>query len=170
MIFWILLGIAIVAVIASFAYGVQEDLGIGFGFLNAFLATLIAALVGGLLMLLLSIWFGPSYQFQGEKEHGLVALQTSSSIEGRSYFLGSGYINGKRTLNYITDDGGAFRVESADADDSVIYQDSDSPTVTVHEWDLVNPWFAPWSFGHRHTYTFHVPEGSILSDYTVNND
>lgn len=168
MIFWILLVIAIVAVIASFVYGLLED-GIGIAFLVAFMAALISALIGGLLALLLSIWVTPNYQFQGEKEHDLVALQTSSSIEGR-FFLGSGYINGKRTLNYITDDSGAFRVESADADDSVIYQDSNEPTVTVHEWDLVNPWLAPWSFSHKHTYTFHVPEGSILSDYTVNND
>jgi hypothetical protein len=169
MIFWILLGLTIAAAITVFILrrlDGWDDLGDSI-FLTA-LTALGGALIGLILMLVLSIWFGPVFQFKGEADHQLVALKTSNSVEGR-FFLGSGYVNGQRTLNYITDDDGAFRIESADAAQSVVYQDSDEPTVTVHEWNLENPWFAPWSFGHWHTYTFHVPEGSILSDYTIDN-
>ena len=168
MIFWILLGLAVVAVVSVYIYaGINE--GFGWAFAPAAATAAIAAFVGGLLMLLLSIWFGPSSQYRGEADHKLAALQTADTVNGR-FFLGSGYVNGNRTLNYITDDDGAFRIESAAARNSVVYQDADSPTVTVHEWYLENPWFAPWSFSHWHTFTFHVPEGSILSDYTITNE
>jgi len=169
MIFWILLALVIIATVWAFIWGLNDWAGgIGMGFLCAFGAAVLGAVIGGLLMLLLAIWFGPTAQFKGDSEHHLVALQTSSSVEGR-FFLGSGYINGERTLNYITDDDGAFRIQSADADASIVYQDSENPTVTVFEFSFENPWFAPWSFGTTYTYEFHVPEGSILSDYTIDN-
>jgi hypothetical protein len=169
MIFWILLGLSAAAVIITFIWWLREE-GIGVAFLTAFLAALISSVVSVVLMLVLSIWFGPSYQFKGSNDHELVALQTDSSLQGRSYFLSGGYINDVRVLNYITEDGGAYQLGEAVAANSLIYQDSTDATVTINEWDMENPWFAPWSFGHTRSYEFHVPAGSILSDYTVTND
>lgn len=168
MIFWILLALAIIGVIITFVYNAYE--GVGFAFLTAFLAAVVGGVAGLIIIAVLSIWFGPSWQPKGSNDHELVALQTDSSLQGRSYFLSGGYINDVRVLNYITEDDGAYQLAEADASASLIYQDSTDATVTINEWDMENPWFAPWSFGHTHTYVFHVPAESILSDYTVTND
>jgi len=168
MIFYIVIAAVLIAVVWIVIYATIYD-GLGIGLLYGILTAICGAVIGFLLMLFASIWMLGPYHNVGKEDHSLTALQTSSSVEGRTFFLGSGYINGKRTLNYITNDGGAYRVQSADAVDSVIYQDSETPIVTVYEWDLENPWFAPFVLGHKHTYDFHIPEGSILSDYTIDN-
>lgn len=100
----------------------------------------------------------------------LQALSTSSSIQGRSFFLGSGYINGVRTLNFIVhqSDGG-FRVEQANASDSLIYEGTQQPIVSMTFHSYSNGWVIPWDIRQSTTYRFDVPAGSVLEGYTVDN-
>lgn len=68
---------------------------------------LMGGLIGGFVVF--AIAFGAtSHQanhFQSEQTYTLKALSSSSKVEGR-FFLGGGYVDGVRTLNYITETNG----------------------------------------------------------------
>jgi hypothetical protein len=115
-------------------------------------------------------WMFPAkHEFKTET-FDLAALSISSEIEGRTYFLGGGYIGEDRTLNYIRQDtSGGYLVRSVKTDDAIVYQGSDKATVTMHFYEQINPWLAPWSWTNDVVYDFNVPDGSILSDYTISN-
>lgn len=108
----------------------------------------------------------------------LRSLGTASETEGRFYFLGGGYIDEQRTLNFITQDeitGGNY-VRSVAADDSVIFEDSsEAPRLETWESSVTKTgdtfWF-PFTFPSTKTvttYKFYIPEESILNDYTISN-
>lgn len=170
MIFWVLLGLAVIATIIITVGAVYDDGPIRL-FLGLVVGGLISVGVGGLLFAICVafFWNGLTPVKTGATERDLVALQTSSTVEGRSYFLGSGYVDGKRVLNYITVDDGAYRVESSDAVNSWIYESDEDPIVRVEHYDFVNPWLAPFALGGADAYSFYIPEGSVLSDYTIDN-
>jgi hypothetical protein len=104
----------------------------------------------------------------------LKALATSSKISG-SFFLGSGYVEGKRTLNYITADGDRNYIRQQDASASVVIEDitTGQPHMLALEQCYDSGWIMPWKMckdiNEGVAYEFHVPAGSVLSDYTVDN-
>lgn len=173
MIFWILLGIVgAVTLFTLFShwFGPSGDFvgAIGYSILAAIIATVAAVII---LFFGFATWMLADPTVKSTHEYSLSALSTNSEIAGRSYFLSGGYVGEKRTLNYIREEGdGGFVLKSVDADYAVVYQDSDTPTVTISYFEQANPWLAPWSFDRGWTAEFHVPEGSILSDYTVTNE
>lgn len=100
----------------------------------------------------------------------LRSLGADSSIEGRSYFLGGGYVGEKRVLNYIGENGdGSVQLFQADASDSRIFEDSDQASLTVKYSHTEMDWLVPFKSDWDFKYEFHIPEGSVLSDYTIDN-
>jgi uncharacterized membrane protein len=178
-IFWILIGAIALTVIITFyntAYWNGGGWDVGDGLAMAGVGAIISALIAGLLFLVaMAISFGVTGwnyldTWSVTKEtHSLTALKTASSVEGRSYFLGGGYIDGKRVLDYIEAKDGAYYVKSSDADDSVIHEFSGKPYVK-HEHSVGGFWWlAPFPLGDGDSHDFYVPEGSVLSDYAVDN-
>lgn len=181
MIFWILIGLVIVVVVIAFftdAKPIRKG-GLWYwqdGFASAGWAALASSVVAFFLFavaVLITFAASPHYldTWSASKDtHSLTALKTDSSIEGRGYFLGGGYVDGKRVLNYIQTDGDAYYVKSSDADDSVIHESDGKPKV-IHEHVVGGFWWlAPFPLGKGDSYDFYVPKGSVLSDYTVNNN
>jgi len=170
MIFWILVALTAIIVIGTFAVNVTDPYG-GFGFALAasFLALIISAVVGFLTIMFCSL-IPTNHDLIRDDTHKLKALGNNTTTTGRFYFLGGGYIDGKRVLNFISEhNGGAIKVEKADAEDATIYEGNDTATVRVRHFDHNNGWVTPWPLGSHTTYEFRIPEGSVVESYTLDN-
>lgn len=162
----IILGAIVLAFVVSLVHTQRRD-----GYLvgdDVFGAVLGAVLAGFFTLLALLVISGVSSPSTTETSTELRNLNTGSETSG-SFFLGSGYVDEERVLNYIErDSDGGNRVYSVEADKAVIYEDTDSPRlVTVAaahgEW-LWGAGNAPFI---ERTYKFYVPEGSVFEDYTI---
>lgn len=174
MIFWILAAASLFAVgwcIWRFWVGALQPETIIGGIFGSFLILLAGVFFGGVLTFggsaLLYLTVQP--QVHVERNETLRAVSASSSIQGR-FFLGSGYVNGVRVLNYISAEKGYSELRQANASASRIFEDeSAAPYVTVYEWAKEAWWIAPGRYGAGETFDFHIPEDSILEDYTIDN-
>ena len=171
MIFWILLVLAVIATIGTVIYFI-DDMGTLVGaFPGVIVGVSMSMLIGGLIIGGLNILIPHEYD-TAETTTELRAIDTGSTIKGR-FYLGSGYINGERTINYIEQisdgDGTYSTVRQASAGSSRIFEDADQPTVTDYKFTFYKPWLFPGAFSENHSYDFHVPEGSVLEDYTIDN-
>lgn len=170
MLFWILLGVIGVAVVWAFLTGLLESYGgIGDAFMLSFATAFLSALAGGLVLLVVGFTFNVDAvgTQTGSDRYQLRAVGTGAGMHGE-FYLGTGYVNSTEVLNYITQSpAGDVRVDSAKASDSVVREDG-GKAVDVQHWRMDGPWwFVPWDFGHRDTYTFHVPAGSVQGGYEV---
>lgn len=105
-----------------------------------------------------------------EVRHPLKAIGTTDTVRGQLY-LGGGYIEGQKTLSYIEEqsgkDGTWSVVDSAYASDSRIFEGEDDPYVLVRTVDSSNYFISPWQVHTTDEYDFHVPAGSVQSNYEV---
>lgn len=165
MIFWILVAIVILLTI----WHVMEEGAIGFlmGVVHVCWASLV------LILALIPVAFGGlHYQDRTDFEpQNLRAIGSDSDIEGRFYFLGGGYVNEERVLNYIAEKDGYSYLGVAEASRSKIFEDeSQSPYVDTYKVDFSNGWFVPWVVFTHTYYEFHIPADSVVEDYTVLNN
>jgi hypothetical protein len=168
MLFWVLIALVVLLTV----FFVWREMGDSYGMpvMTGFLALFLGVVVAGLIFLACS-WFIPQeVEKVSTRTHALKSMGTSSALNGRAYFLGGGYINEKRVLNYISQrEAGAIRVEQAEAEDSVIFEDTNKPTVTVDHYDYLNKWVSPWPIWGTDKYTFHIPAGSVVESYSLDN-
>lgn len=165
MIFWILLVAAVVAVVITFWWWFLED-GWAYAFLFSFATAALAFIVGAGLLALAALIPGEK---RTDETFELRALATSSTVHGR-FFLGSGTVDGKRTLNYIAKEDGYSRLGQGVASASRVYEDTERPTVTEYTFWYSNGWVVPWEVVTGYSWDFHVPAGSILEDFTLTNE
>lgn len=168
LIIWTVL--AALVVVGVFIFWIREDgwWGVALGFL----ISLIVAIIWGLGVL--GIWGatvtnGAAFESKSVDSE-LRAFSVGDSIEGRSFFLGGGYVDGKRVLNYIVQRDGFSTIEQVNADESRVYEDETaSPYVEVKTFSVEMWWLilGPVSTGTR--YDFHIPDNSILENYTIDN-
>lgn len=172
MLFWIFL-VLLIVVVGIVAYTQLSGYGDGFdAFMASVLTLLFGGIVGGAIIGILLSTNGHNVEHvkSSEETLKLKALTNDSKLAGRSYYLGS-YIGQYRTLNYITETNGAVRVESAFASSSTIYEDTpQNPTVKVEEYKKRLSWLLPWDLSGYTTYEFHVPSGSVLEGYSIDNN
>lgn len=167
MIFWILAVIVALITLGAFVVGIEDGFLWGLG--TALWAALISGFIGGLVFLLFCL-IPLNADLVSDNTHRLKALGNSNAIEGRSYFLGGGYVKDKRVLNFITQrEGGAIRVEQAKAEDSTVFEGAQESTVQVRHFDHNNGWVAPWPLGSHTEYIFRIPADSVLESYTLDN-
>lgn len=162
MLFWII----IILIVAAIAYSIwaEGDWLMGIPIL------LLGTIFGGIVLMLCATFIPTNMDLVSKQTISLKALGTSSSQQGR-FFLGSGYIDGKRVLNFIQQgDDGSIRVGQANAKDSVIFEDADKGTVTTEHFDYNNGWILPWPIGSTDKYEFHIPAGSVTESYTIDNE
>lgn len=174
MVFWILLGLTIIGMVAMFMRGYDAD-GVGWGLFLAFIVAMGAGLIVGILGAIASFaWSHP--EVQKIEHYHLHALDSGGTqIEGRfngGIFLSYGYINGERQLNYVIErkDGG-FELGKAPGDDnSVIYYKTGDPKVTITTYHYVNAWLFPWDIAaDSSVYEFDVPKGAVSNTISVDN-
>ena len=168
MIFWIFAGIAAVAVILVIRFTIIERDAIHL--LLAFaVSCAIAAVATVVIAISLAIWPGEWQETNVETE-SLAAIGASQSVQGQSYFLGSGYIDGKSALNFIANNDGTFQVRMASGDGSTIRETAKTPEdakVTTRTYKLRNTWIWPWNISTGTTWEFEVPAGSIQTSFDI---
>ena len=179
MIFWIILIVLAVAAICVAGFFARYDAWYGRTIrfsVRRFLSTLISGV--GIGAVILSVYSAVAYEMVGTTGYtttttSLQALKTDSETSGRSYFLGGGYINQNRVLNYISkDDGGAIRLDSVYVERATIYEGYDDPRMETYDF-YSDSILVPWRIDNRwlDNYSFFVPTGSVLTDdYTVDNN
>lgn len=162
MLFWIIVTLIVAATTYAIWQGYDWFDGVPVFFLS---------IIGGAVVLFICAILIPSHvDLARENTTSLKALGTSSTQQGR-FFLGSGYIDGKRVLNYIQQDtSGAIQVKHTDAEDALIFEGSDKATVTKKTYDFNNGWILPWTIASKDKYEFHIPEGSVTESYTIANE
>lgn len=114
MLFWII----IVLIIAATAYAIWQ----GYDWVDGIPVLFLTSIAGLVILFLAAVFIPCNVDLVNEKTTSLKALGTSSKVQGK-FFLGSGYVDGKRVLNYIQqgDDGG-MRVAQVDAKDALIFR------------------------------------------------
>lgn len=165
MIFWVLLVVAVITIAATYIYNAMDD-DWAWAFLPALLTAIISLVVGGGLLALALLIPGGKHT---DETYGLRAISSSSTVQG-SFFLGAGYVDGKRTLNYIAQEDGWSRIDRGIASASRIYEDAEKPTVIEYTHWYSNGWVIPWEFKTGYSWDFHVPAESILEDFTIANE
>jgi hypothetical protein len=103
-----------------------------------------------------------------DNSYALRALANNTNLEGRQYFLGGGYIGEKQVFNYMTQsEHGAIRLQSMDAAQATIFEDTNTPHLRVIKTERFLPSVVPWDLGSTMHYDFHIPAGSVLETYNV---
>lgn len=169
MIYFILCGIVVLGV---FIWTFQ-DVDV-LGYIGSFLISALFGTIGvGIVTLVFTVISMSLPGTPGETRQELRALGNSSSTSG-SFFLGSGYVDERLTFSYITrDEKGGNRLESDEANDVVVYEDSEDQAYRLQPTKIVDGdwwWLAPGVTGLTvdvGTVEFHIPEGSIDSSYTI---
>jgi hypothetical protein len=171
MIFILIIVLAVAGIITGIIMHLKDDYGAGsavgfMSFLFGGVAVMVVAMVASLTSAATTVE-------TGSERVTLTALSTSnSSTTVTNYFLGSSTVDGVKSLNYITEvedgDGTWSSVESAAADDSRIFQDeAGAPYVVITTFVGRSPILVPFSLSDSVTYDFHVPEDSVVSDFSV---
>lgn len=173
MLFWVFVVVWLVAIVSMWGFFLDEYT---YGVVGPFLMWLVSAVLVGLG--LLAVWGGLAYlnahelKSTHEHRHELRALDSGSAIQGRSYFLGGGYVGTERVLNYIVrNEDGSSELGYTDADNSKIWEDEqDKPYVIQIKREYGNWWFA-LDEGYRDTYEYHyhIPAGSVLESTQITN-
>lgn len=172
MLLWIFLGACVVLSAIAFHLGAKY----GFDFMDAFgpaLATFfVSIIVFGMALIIVVGSNSHTIKYRDTEvyEWELMALGNNTQTEGRSYFLGGGYIGEKKVINFITKDHkdrGSIRVEQLDAHTVKIFEGSEKPhlirTTTVSSME----WAVPWDLDSVRHFDFYIPAGSVLESYSV---
>lgn len=171
MLFWVFLVVWSVAFISMWRFFFEYDSGVG-----PFFMWLVSVVLVGLG--LLAVWGGLAYlnshelKDTNEYRYELRALDSDSAIEGRSYFLGGGYVGEERVLNYIIrNEDGSSELGHTDADKSKIWEDEqEKPYVIQIEKQYGNWWFDfDGVFKYTYEYHYHIPAGSVLESTKITN-
>lgn len=146
----------------------------GVGFIQTWLLFGVTSLViPGFMAMFNSAWWSHGSdvapnQYVEKERYSLEALATGDSMSGR-FFLGSGYVSGSQKFEYITkDEDGRIYVENVGTRRASVIEDEETaPYLQVEEAWVYNPDILPWPVQRDDRYTFHIPEGSVLSGYEV---
>lgn len=176
MAFWIYIGVVALVFVVVFLVNLNvwnNFVGESLGY--AFISTALAAFVLGVALGVTSSAgrdAGAEYKFVGDRTVSLKALDTASGVQGRSYYLGGGYLGTERVLNYMTKDAdGYVRLASAPAWASAVKEDASAGEARVKIYDVEKrqDWLWPWPSSRYLNYEFRVPAGSVVEGYTVDN-
>lgn len=99
-------------------------------------------------------------------EH-IIALNDSTGVNGRSGFLGSGYVEDELYYYYMTDTKEGFQAKKIKAEDTYVRY-SDKPiveTYTATNFKNKLLWFIALPIKSFHIV--YIPEGSIIENYRI---
>jgi hypothetical protein len=167
---WIILAIIAGLVIAFLAFGAiwtEKGTGVGERIWYSVLALfmIITGVFGVSLISNLVASFAVGDHCESNGSNNIAALQDNSSTSG-SFFLGSGSIDDQAVFYYYAANNGEYSLLHTIADNVIITETDDTPQ--VYYWKAVsdNKFWYVGGFAHC-SPTFHVPKGSIISNYTL---
>lgn len=137
-------------------------------FFNAFFFSFITSMLSMILIIFLYLVI-PSNTSEHSYEEQPLRTLGGNSVEGEYYLTGK-IIDDERYITYmpveITDEKeNLVTIKDILAKDSkIIINDTKEPYLKITHSEKNISWVTPWAFGLGSTYTFYVPEGSVLSD------
>jgi hypothetical protein len=185
MIFYILSIVLVLVALAIVVYTFLDNISwaglfssLGYTLLVAFASACAGLLILGFYSLIASAGT-PLHETTGE--YNLKALSNDSKQVGEyagNIFVSYGYTDEERTINYIWQDSeGFYHLEQTSVDNSKIREvpNGTEATITVIHHEAEDTAWIPanWSFAEDWSsdeYIFTVPEGTIGSDLTIDNN
>lgn len=175
MLFYILATVVIIIMLVAFCSDYDYDgfwyslwLAIVSGFISAFISFLILGITAPL-----ASWLPTSSVTEVQEPIKLKSLGNSSSVEGEGHqFLisGSMTVDGKRVINYTSQDGDWLTIDQVDAKKARIIEDGSKELIITETYEKAG-WWTPF-YNHDDDddlYEFHIPEGSAVNDFVVDN-
>lgn len=156
--------IGITFIIHEYAYWGFDIGDIVIGILFAVVSFIV--MIG--ITLLISLF--PSTELVKVQTNSITALKDNSKHNG-SFFLGSGNVGDDQYYFYIKETSKGKKMNKVNTDDSYIKEESVNPYVVRYEHHYKSG-FAKILFGERNLlksdeYIFHVPKGTITTDFNV---
>lgn len=141
----------------------------------SFFVGFLGAAAGLVLALVIGATFPPREYDINVTSKELVSIVDQTTINGRSYFMGSGIINEKMTYFAYYKDSQGFKVQKSYADHSIIRYTDSQPKIEYHtkvyrKYPKSYRYFGINVDHPRHdfiTYVYYVPEGSIQNHFTL---
>lgn len=166
--FWFILAgiiafcLVVAVVVDEWDFG-EPGIAIFFGFLFGS----IGAFLAGSMLNLLGAWIVGDHS-ELEVKHELLALSDTTGPSG-SFFLGTGSVNEEASFFYYEKLERGAHLTHVDADDAIIIEESDldEPYVDVLVQHSNNTfWFSDF-IAEDESYEFHIPKGSIATNYSL---
>lgn len=162
--FWILIGPAIVVAYVTFKWrrskyrsaDIYDYLGPTVAF---FLSGLIIGALGNGIT---SIVMPTKYL---DTSNQLAAMNDGSGVSG-DFFLGSGVLRESPSFTFYSRTGNAYTLDHVDAEYAEIIETKGKPEVVWHECVQQSFWFALVP-ACGYSVTFHVPPGSVKSQFVL---
>lgn len=146
-------------------YSIVDGLrtGVGFG-LAMFVVGAIIGVAGAVA--------NPGAQAPVELHTDIVLMNDGTSTSGR-FSIFSGYIETTEAYRYYyrQSDGG-LKFASVPANDSTVYEDSESPYFISHCYKYVKSWYSlnPLDKIYCESYSFHVPKNSVAPGVNLDGE
>lgn len=139
-----------------------------FGFFDWIVASLLC------LFVLFFVWLGVLWVVGSSLPHTIqhenvevVALQDGATTQG-SFFIGTGFVDGKQVYSFYERSGEGVKLEQVDAKDVVVYQSASKPHIVRESgceggWQ----WIAPCVYDRNKVTEIHVPAGTIKENFVL---
>ena len=164
---WIIIG-AIAGLVIGIAISSNEYFTFGEGFVTT-LCTMVAGVLTGLIVFLLSSCIADccaEKTYYTVEDTDIYALQDNMTTEGR-FFLGSGHIDNELKYFYVKQTDVGYTISNVDVDNAYIQYTSDRCYVEKQQGKF-NNWFVRLIAEPMDVrYIFHIPEGSIINNYSI---
>lgn len=143
-------------------YHISKGALVGSISLGAFIGAVVGAVIAIPISILIGFLFPASLDYHQET-YTISAIQDGRTIQGR-FFLGSGTIEGVQVFSYYQNTDGYKTLESSPAAYSRIIECDCVPAVEI-SWVESGIWST--TPDKETDYIFYVPEGSIVTNYTL---
>ncbi len=101
----------------------------------------------------------------------LANVSSNSTISGK-FYLGSGRISEVMHYHYFYEDNGGYRYDKLSVEDDVMIfeEDREDAYLLTKKNECINTfsWFGVCKNRDSSSYEFHIPEGGILKEYSLN--
>lgn len=140
----------------------------------AFLGGMLGGLCGCVLAFIIGACTVNAYQYEDHIEtKTLISISDQSTVEGRKYFLGSGWVNEEMTFFSYYQDNEGYKVHKSNAKNSIVrYTDGEPKIETHYKLPMKQKWYMYFGFDlscgcNNEKHIYYVPEGSIQSNYNL---
>lgn len=164
---WIILG-AVIGLVFGIKIAIDNycDFWEGVGY--AVMGIILGVAIGTMVMILSSIVTDCCAEktYYTVQDTDIHALQDNLATEG-NFFLGSGHVNEELKYFYVKETDAGYTICNIDADKAYIQYTSDRCHL-VRQSYTYNNWFVSLiAIPFQDRYIFYIPEGSIVTNYSI---
>lgn len=170
---WLIIGFVVFLFVTydmwSEALPAPHDMSdIGFGLFWSAILLLIAFMVSGLIAMIVGSLVYPDSEIYTETRTDIVLMKDENSPSG-SWSLFGGSIDSEPSFSYYSNDNGVKRLESIEADDVLIIEDSPEPYMLERDYTSELRFWGS-TYAPSTVTEFHIPEGSIKQTVVLDGE